>query len=69
MYLLGQDTTYLVEVVAGYVWVPEKRIWAPEVFIMGEEKHCIMNAPVRLMAQPNRTNIIAAKVGMKKYGH
>ena len=33
MHLLGPHGVYLVQVVAGYAWVPEERIWAPEVFI------------------------------------
>ena len=27
MYLLGPDRVYLVQIVAGYAWVLEERIW------------------------------------------
>ena len=67
MYLLGSDRVYLVQVVAGCVWVPEEMMWAPEVFIVGEGIHLIVDDPMRLMAQPNRANIIAAELGMKTY--
>ena len=62
MYLLGQRRVYLVQVVAGYVWVPEKTL-ALEVFIVGEGIHFIVDDPVRLMAQTNYANIIAAELG------
>ena len=32
MYLLGPHGVYLVQVVAGCVWVLEGRIWAPDVY-------------------------------------
>ena len=54
---------------AGCVWVPEERIWALEVLIVGEGIRFIVDDPVRLMTQPNRANIIAAELGMKMYGH
>ena len=60
MYLLGRDRVYLVQVVAGCAWVPEKRIWAPEVFITGEGIHFTVGDSVRLMAQLNHANIIVA---------
>ena len=69
MYLLGPDRVYLVQLVAGCVWVPEGRVWAPEMFIVGEGIHFIVDDPVGLMAQPNRANSIAAELGMKIYGH
>ena len=56
-------------VVAGCVWVPEERIWAPEVFIVGGGMHFIVDDPLRLMAQLNLANIIATELGMKMYGH
>ena len=57
MYPLGPDR---VQVVAGCVWVPEGRIRTTELFIVGKGMHFIVGDPVRLMAQPNRANIIAA---------
>ena len=69
MYLLGPRRVYLVQVVAGCAWVPEERIWMPEVFIVGEGIHFIMDDSVRLMAQLNHANIIAAKLGLRTYGH
>ena len=69
MYLLGPDRVYLVQVVAGCAWVPEERIWAPEVFIVGEGIHFTVDDSVRLMAQLNHANIIAAKLGLKTYEH
>ena len=69
MYLLGPDRVYLVEVVAGCAWVPEERIWAPEVFIVGEGIRFTVDDSVRLMAQPNHANIIAAELGLKTYEH
>ena len=69
MYLLGPDIVYLVQVVAGCVWVPEESIRAPEVFIVGEGIHFIVDDPVRLTAKPNHANIIAAELGMTMYGH
>ena len=60
----GPDRVYLLQVVAGCVWVPEERIWAPEVFIMGEGIHFIVDHPVRLMAQPKCANIIVAELGI-----
>ena len=46
MYLLGPDGAYLVQV-AGCVWVPEERIWAPEVSIVGEGLHFMVDDTVR----------------------
>ena len=69
MYLLGPNRVYLVQVVAGCVWVSEERIWAPEVVISGEAIHFMVDDLVRLMAQPNCANILAAKLGVKMYGH
>ena len=69
MYLLEPDRVYLVQVLAGCVWVPEERIGAQEVFIMGEGIHLIVDDPVRLNAQPNHADIIAAELGMRTYGH
>ena len=56
-------------VVVACVWAPEERIWALEVFIVGEGIHFIVDDPVRLLAQPNLANIIAAELGMKTHGH
>ena len=47
---LGPNKVYLVQVVAGCVWVLEERIWAPEVFIVGEWIHFMVDGPMRLMA-------------------
>ena len=69
MCLLGPDRVYLVQVVVGCVWVPEERIWSAEVFIVGEGIHFIVDDSVRLMAQLNRANIIAAELGLRMYGH
>ena len=69
MYLQGPDRVYLVQAVAGYAWVPEERIWAPKVIIMGEGIHFTVDDSVRLMAQLNHANIIAAGLGLKKYEH
>ena len=69
MYLLGPDRVYLVQVVAGCVWVPWERIRAPEVFIVGEGIHFTVEGSVRLMAQLNHANIIAAELGLKTYEH
>ena len=69
MYLLGPDGVYLVQVVAGCAWVPEERILAPEVVIVGEGIHFTVDDPVRLMAQLNHANIIAAELGLKTYEH
>ena len=69
MDLLGPDRVYLVQVVAGCAWVPEERIWASEVFIAGEGMHFIVDNSVRLMAQRNHANIIAAELGLRTYGH
>ena len=63
------DWTECIWVVAGCAWVPEERIWAPEVFIVGEARHFIVDNSVRLMAQLNHTNIIAAELGLRTYGH
>ena len=68
MYLLGPDRVYSVQAVAGCVWVPEERIWAPEVFIMRAGMPFVVDDPVRLMAQPNRPNIPAAELEVKTYG-
>ena len=38
-----------MQVVAGCVWVPKERIWALEVFIVGEGIHFIVDDSVRLM--------------------
>ena len=65
MYLLGPDGIYLAQVVASCV----ERVWALEVCIVGEGVHFTVDDSVRLMAQPNRVNIIAAEAGMKTYGH
>ena len=59
MYLLGPDRVYLVQVVGGCARVPEERIWAPEVFIVGEGIHFTADDSVSRMAQPNHTDIIA----------
>ena len=56
MYLLGPHRVYLVQVVASRAWVLEERIWAPEVFVMGEEIHFIVDDSVRLMAQLNHAS-------------
>ena len=69
MYLLGPDRVYLVQVVAGCEWVPEERIWAPEVFIMEEGIHFTVDDSVRLMAQLNHAIITAAELGLKTYEH
>ena len=69
MYLLVPNTVYLVQVVAGCAWVPEERIWALEVFIVGEGIHFIVDDSVRLMAQLNNANIIAMELGLRTYGH
>ena len=69
MYLLGLDRVYLVQAVAGGAWVPQERIWAPEVFIVGEGIHFTVDNSVRLMAQLSHTNIIVAKLGLKMYEH
>ena len=69
MYLLGPDRVCLVQVVAGFAWVPEERIWAPEVFIVGEGIHFTVDDSVRLMAQLNHANMIAAQPGLKTYEH
>ena len=47
----------------------EERIWAPEVFIVGEGIHFTVDDSVRLMAQLNHANIIAAELGLKTYEH
>ena len=39
------------------------------VFIVGEGIHFILDDSVRLMAQLNRANIIAAKLGLRTYRH
>ena len=69
IHLLGPDKVCLVQVVVGCVWVPEERIWAPEVFIVGKGIHFIVDNPVRPMAQPDRANIIAAELAMRTYGY
>ena len=69
MYLLGPDRVYRVQVVASCVWVPEERIWAPEVFIMGEGIHFKVDDSVRLMAHLDHANIIAVELGLRTYGH
>ena len=69
MYLLGPNTIYVVQVMASCVWILEGRIWAPEVFIVGEGILFRIYDNVRLMAQPNRANIIAVELGMKTHGH
>ena len=69
MYLLGPDRVYLVQVVASCAWVPEERIWAPEVFIVGEGIHFTVDDSMRLMAKLNHANIIAAEMGLKTYEH
>ena len=46
---LGTNTIYLVRVVAGCVWALEERIWAREVFVVGEGIHFILDGLVRLM--------------------
>ena len=63
MYLPGSDRVYLVQVVADFVWVPEERIWALEVFIVGEGIHFIVDDSLRLMAQLNHANITVAERG------
>ena len=63
-----KQSLQVVQVVAGCVWVAEERIWAPEVFIVGEGIHFIVGDLVRLMATPNRANIIAAERGIKMSG-
>ena len=65
MYLLGPDRV----VVAGCAWVPEERIWAPEVFIVGEGIHFTVDDSLRLTAQLDHANIIAADLGLKTYKH
>ena len=69
MYLLWPDRVYLVQVVVGCAWVLEERIWAPEVFIVGEGIHFTVDDSVRLMAQLNNANIIVAELGLKTYEH
>ena len=69
MYLPGPDRVYLVQVVAGCAWIPEERIWAREVFVVGEGIHFTVDDSVRLMAQLNHANIIAAEPGLKPYEH
>ena len=66
---MGPDRVYLVQVVAGRAWAPEDRIWAPEVFIVGEGIHFKVDDSVRLMPQLNHANIIAAELGVKTYEH
>ena len=66
---LGTRQSLPVQVVAGCACVPEERIWAPEVFIVGEGVHLIVDDSVRLMAQLNHANIIAADLGLRTYGH
>ena len=68
MYLLGPDRVY-PQVVAGCAWVPEERIWAPEVFIVGKGIHFIVDDLVQLMAPLNHTDIVAAEPGLKTYEH
>ena len=69
MYLLGPHRVYLVQVVVGCAWVPEERIWALEVFVVGEGIHFTVDDSVRLMAQLNHANIIAAELGLRTYEH
>ena len=69
MYLLGAHRIYMVQVVADCAWVPEERIWALEVFIVGEGIHFTVDDSVRLIAQVNHTNIIAADLGLRTYEH
>ena len=58
-----------MQVVASCAWVPEERIWAPEVFIVGEGINFTMDDSVSLMAQLNHANIIATELGLRAYEH
>ena len=69
MYLLGLNRVYPVQVVAACAWVPEERIWAPKVFIVGEGIHFTVDDSVRLMAQLNHADIIAVELGLRTYEH
>ena len=69
MYLLGPHRVYFVHVVAGCAWVPEERIWACEVFVVGEGIPFIVEDSVRLMAQLNHAHIIAAELWLRTYEH
>ena len=44
-------------------------MWAPEVFIVGEGIHFIVDNAGRLLAQLNHANIIAAELGLRTHGH
>ena len=69
MYLLGLDRVYREQVVAGSEWVPEGRIWAPQVFFVGEGIHFIVDHTVRLGAQRNHANNMVEELGVRTYGH
>ena len=55
----------MVQVVAGCARVPAAKIWAPEMFILGEGMHFTVDDSVILMAQLNHANIIAAENGVE----
>ena len=63
MYLLGPDEVYQVRVAASSVWVPEERIWAPEVFIIREGINFTVDDPTRLVYRLRGANTIAVQVG------